>query len=77
MLNVELSFKSPDYGKLIIYDLIGREIKVLHNGPFLVGTQEFNWDGRLSSGNYAQSGMYLCTLISSKVTYSVTLMRLE
>jgi hypothetical protein len=46
------------YIKLVIYDLIGREIKILTEGYFLAGTYSVQWDGTDSKGKGVPNGAY-------------------
>ena len=46
--------------KVTIYDLIGREIKVLMEGYLLADTYEEEWDGTDTYGNRVRNGIYFC-----------------
>ncbi|RMF56800.1 MAG: T9SS C-terminal target domain-containing protein [Calditrichaeota bacterium] len=48
--------------RLIITDLLGREIKTLVNDVLPAGTYTFSWDGRDNNNRIVSSGMYLYTL---------------
>ncbi|MEO0293695.1 MAG: glycoside hydrolase family 9 protein [candidate division WOR-3 bacterium] len=48
--------------KLAIYDLVGREIKVLLNEYLSEGSYPKTWDGTDESGNKVASGIYFCRL---------------
>jgi len=54
--------KDHGYIKLAIYDLIGRELKVLVDGYLLVGTYSEEWDGTDSKGARVPSGTYFYQL---------------
>jgi hypothetical protein len=41
-----------------IYDLQGRLVSTLHDGPVAAGWQTFSWDGRDRAGRQASSGLY-------------------
>jgi hypothetical protein len=43
---------------LEIYDVSGRMVRRLHDGPLTSGRHELRWDGRYASGQQASSGMY-------------------
>ena len=45
--------------KLVIYNLMGREIVTLFEGNALPGKYNLTWDGRDNSGNPVTSGMYI------------------
>ncbi|MGH2570624.1 MAG: FlgD immunoglobulin-like domain containing protein, partial [bacterium] len=41
-----------------VYDLAGRLVRRLHDGPVGSGTTPFAWDGRDSEGRRVAAGMY-------------------
>ena len=47
---------------LTIHDLAGRQVCRLVQGPLSAGAHRFTWDGRLSTGAAAPSGLYLAHL---------------
>lgn len=58
--------------KLIIYDLLGREVTIIVNEKLNPGTYEIEWDG----SNY-QSGIYFVKLIAGNYTESKKLILLK
>jgi len=57
----EISFRIPDGGadvSLRIYDVSGRMIRTLADGPEPAGTRTFRWDGTDDAGNPVASGTY-------------------
>jgi len=44
--------------QVVIYDLQGRRIRVLHDGLAQVGWHSWIWDGRNSAGRHQASGLY-------------------
>ncbi len=57
----------PESGKnqrvsLKIYDLLGKEVKTLADGPLQPGYHKFTWDGTNYSGNPVSSGIYFYQL---------------
>ena len=44
---------------MAIYDIHGRLVRTLHNGPQSAGEQSTMWDGRDRSGRNMPSGTYL------------------
>jgi hypothetical protein len=57
---IKYFLEDGDEIKLAIYDLIGREIKVLFQGIATSGVYEAIWDGTDSAGNTVKNGIYLC-----------------
>jgi hypothetical protein len=48
--------------KLSIYDVIGREVKILLDGYVPIGTYQIEWDGTDSKGTRVTNGTYFCQL---------------
>ncbi|HET9232846.1 MAG TPA: right-handed parallel beta-helix repeat-containing protein, partial [Candidatus Eisenbacteria bacterium] len=59
-----ISFKIPEGGRtfLVLYDLSGREIRVLIDAVLAEGQQEIGWDGRDEAGHPVASGLYFLRL---------------
>ncbi len=55
---------------LSIYNVLGQEVWRLIDGPLSAGTYRLQWDGRLSSGQPAGSGVYIYRLTSGDITLS-------
>jgi flagellar hook assembly protein FlgD len=53
-------------GELSVYDLSGKQVKVLHEGSFAVGENRFNWSGDDENQNPVAPGMYLIRLCTNK-----------
>lgn len=47
---------------LVIYDVLGRQVRVLHQGELPAGTYLAEWDGRNQSGAELSSGTYIYTV---------------
>lgn len=47
---------------LRVYDILGREVVTLANGPQAAGTYQVIWDGRNSAGSQVSSGVYFYRL---------------
>jgi flagellar hook assembly protein FlgD len=48
--------------KIIIYDLLGRQIRTLFNDFVVAGIQSIEWDGTNSYGKRVSSGVYFYQL---------------
>ena len=55
-----IHFELPEdaHALIAIYDLLGREIVLLENRPFIAGYHQVVWQGRDTYGNAVPSGMY-------------------
>jgi len=58
---------SEAVAKLAIYDVQGRRIRSLVNGPLPAGFHQVEWDGRNDLGHRVQSGVYYCRLSSGNL----------
>ena len=52
----------PAQAKLIVYNLLGQQVRVLADRAFEAGTHEVRWDGRDSGGRTVGSGVYFYRL---------------
>jgi hypothetical protein len=48
--------------RLVVYDVMGRQIATLVDGPMQAGTHEAMWDGTVQNGSVAASGVYILRL---------------
>jgi hypothetical protein len=48
--------------KLVVYDLLGREVRTLVNGNMPAGNQSVQWDGKNAHGSTVGSGVYFYKL---------------
>ena len=53
-----------DFGQvsLVVYNLLGQQVKVLKNGSLKQGYYDVVWDGKNENGNYVSSGVYFYRL---------------
>jgi hypothetical protein len=67
---VKIGFRLPEAGpvRLVVADLAGRQVAVLHDGPMGAGSHTLRWDGRTGDGRPAPSGVYFTSLIAGSRT---------
>jgi photosystem II stability/assembly factor-like uncharacterized protein len=56
-----------------VYDMLGREVATLVDGPVAAGEHSAGWDGRDGAGSQVSSGVYFCRMTAGNdraVTYS-------
>jgi hypothetical protein len=51
--------------RVVVYDVLGREISVLADGDYYPGIYSVVWDGRSASGSSVPSGAYYVRMIAS------------
>ena len=61
---IRFTLARPADGRLAVYDALGREIAVLAEGSFAVGSHTFRWDGWDNLGAPVSSGVYIYRLIA-------------
>ncbi len=63
--------------RLVVYDLMGREVARLVDGQVAAGYQRVVWNGRDASGKNVPSGMYIARLVTPEYTKSIKLALLK
>jgi hypothetical protein len=58
----------PSNVRLVVYDLLGKEVAVLVNEQKPAGEYSVVWDGKDSRGRQLSSGVYLCRLTAGSFT---------
>jgi len=48
--------------RLWIFNILGEEVRTLHDGPLAAGRHWFRWDGRDRGGAAVAAGVYLCRM---------------
>ena len=75
----QIRFTNPQAGqvKLSVFDLLGRETKVLYQGTLNAGEHTLTWHGRNTSGEAMPSGVYFCRLTQGdrQITRKMLLIR--
>ena len=74
-----IRFDLPEAGqtKLEVFDLQGRLVSQLQDGPLEAGAYELSWDGTIGEGQALSDGLYLIRLTAGKEVFieKVTLQR--
>ena len=60
---IKFSLPAAAPARLAIFDMLGREVRVLHDGSLDAGVHQVTWDGRSSIGIPVPSGVYFCRLV--------------
>ncbi len=58
---------------LIIFDLIGREVRTLVDGQKQAGYHQIIWDGKNNSGETVASGIYICRMATKNYVSQIRL----
>ncbi|MDP5957807.1 MAG: FlgD immunoglobulin-like domain containing protein, partial [Candidatus Marinimicrobia bacterium] len=67
-----ISYELPEnnFVNITIYDLLGREVKVLVSGELASGYHDVIWDGTNELGQSVSAGVYLYSVIAGNKVYS-------
>ena len=73
--SVTVPFTTPEPGqvRISLFNLMGQQVRVLHDGWTEAGEHQANWDGRSDSGAEAASGIYWVLLRTEELTQSARL----
>ncbi len=74
MTDIRFTTAAPSRVTLEIYDVRGRLVRALADGPRLAGRHHANWDGRDGTGRALPSGTYFCRVASNDEVKSVKMM---
>lgn len=66
-LTIQFNLDSEQSGQLVIFDIGGKQVKVIKEGTFNRGSNTFQWNGTNGS-NKRTAGIYICRLYTNKVT---------
>jgi hypothetical protein len=74
-----INYDVPNNGKIkmVIYDLMGREVRILMNHELAAGYHTLTWDGKNTIGQIASAGLYFCQLRSQNYTKTIKMLLLK
>ena len=74
-----INYDVPQNGKvkMVIYDLMGREVRILMNHDLLAGYHTLTWDGKNNIGQIASAGLYFCQLHGQDYTKTIKMLLLK
>lgn len=62
---------------LSVYDVSGRRVAALHEGPLAAGEHSLRWDGRDARGASTPPGLYLARLVTAEGTWRARVVRVR
>jgi hypothetical protein len=62
---------------IAIYDILGRKIRTLTNGPVPSGYHDIKWDGKNDQDLLCGSGIYFCTLVCGQERLTKKMIKLD
>jgi flagellar hook assembly protein FlgD len=73
----EFTLKYPERVDLAVYDVRGRLVRRVVDGPAEAGANQFEWDGRDEHGALVPAGTYFFRLRAAGIAYSrpITILR--
>ena len=75
--NIDFDIPSDALVEMNIYDILGREVKQIHNGNLKAGFHSIEWDGTNSFGGNVGGGIYFCSLVSNGFHKTIKLILLK
>jgi len=74
---IQFDIATAGKARLIIYDVLGRQVRTLVNGEFPVGKFTVTWDGRNNTKQMVSTGVYFVRMISDDYVFvkKMTLLR--
>ena len=74
-----INYDVPKNGKIkmVIYDLMGREVRILMNHDLAAGYHTLTWDGKNNIGQIASAGLYFCQLRGQNYTKTIKMLLLK
>jgi predicted outer membrane repeat protein len=65
-LTITFVLPADAQGSLVVHDVSGRQVRVLMEGPFTLGTNEVVWNGQDDHGQNVASGVYFVRLMTGE-----------
>ncbi len=59
---IRYALEAPGTARVAVYDVLGRQVKVLADGPAPAGERTLAWDGRSDTGERLSAGVYVLRL---------------
>ena len=75
--SIPFTLAAADAVRLQVYDLRGRLVRTLWDGPLAAGAHRLDWDGRNTAGQPVASGVYLYRLEVGGQVHSRKLLKLQ
>jgi len=75
--NISFDLARDEIVEIEVYDVAGRLVNTLYNGPLGVGRHSVTWDGMSAAGTRVSSGVYLYVLRTSTETISRRMVMLK
>ena len=75
----QINYQLPEenYVNIVIYDILGHEVKVLVNTKQNAGYKSVKWDATNNLGKQVPAGMYIYTIKSGEFTKAKKMMLLK
>jgi len=76
IVTVEYFLQRAGHASLVIYDVAGRHVRTLQEGPSAAGVHQVTWDRRTPSGALVPAGIYIYELrtTESRIAKRLTLL---
>ncbi len=75
--NIQFSIPQSGNVKIVIYDIIGREVSKIVEKHFEKGSYTFNWEAKDKYGNRLSSGMYIARIKAGRYMKSIKMLLMK
>ena len=74
-----ITFEIPDQSnaRLLIYDILGKEVAVLMDSEMVPGRYTLTWDGHNAKGQASEAGLYICRLQGGEFSQTIKMLYLK
>jgi len=76
-LSVRFDLPADEQVELAMFDVSGRQVRMLAKGSFGAGRHDVTWDGRDESGRVTPPGVYLARLKGTRTQETRTVVRMD
>lgn len=75
MVSIGFNLKTSVAGRIVLYDVLGRQVRVLADQHFPAVRQKLMWDGNNDSGQPVRAGLYMLRFESARFVKTLKLVR--
>ena len=75
--HIRFTLVDPGRVRVAVYDLAGRRVRVLSDGPQTAGEHALTWDGRDEAGKTVRPGLYFVRMTGAGRAQTRSVVRIE
>ena len=74
---IQYTVPKPVFVKILVYDILGKQVAILENSRKEIGTFQISWDGQDQNGKQAPSGIYIYRLQAEQIELTGKLFKVK